>query len=162
MKTKTLITLLLTAWTFGIMAQPGDRMEDRKKEFKAQKVAFLTTKLDLTPEEAQVFWPVYNELEKAREEHHRKFIRAKVEMKKKMKSGEEMSDAEIEAFLKERFDEEREKADIEERYFEKLKKVLPMQKLAILYAAEEEFRMKMLRYYKDKKDAPRPPAPPKG
>jgi hypothetical protein len=161
MKTKSLATLILTVWTIGIMAQPGNRMEERKKEFQAQKIAFLTTKLDLTPEEAQVFWPVYNELENARQAHHKKFIQAKMEMKKKIRSGEEMSDAEIEAFLLERFEEDREKADIEEKYFKKLKAVLPMKKLAILYGAEEEFRMKMLRQYKNSKDAPSPPRPPK-
>ena len=161
MKTKTIITLFLTAWTMGLIAQPGDRMEDRKKEFQAQKIAFLTTKLDLTPEEAQAFWPVYNELEKAREAHHRKFIESKIEMKKRMRSGEEMTDAEIESFLLERFQEEREKADIEEKYFKKLKGVLSMKKLALLYGAEEEFRIKMLRQYKNSKDAPTPPRPPK-
>ena len=161
MKTKALITLILAIWTMGLMAQPGSRMEDRKKEFKAQKVAFITTKLDLSPEEAQAFWPVYNALEKAREAHHKEFIQSKVEMKKKMNAGEEMSDAEIESFLMERFAEEREKADIEEKYFQKLKGVLPMKKLALLYSAEEEFRMKMLRQYKNSKDAPTPPRPPK-
>lgn len=161
MKTKTIITLLLTIWTMGLIAQPGDRMEDRRKEFQAQKIAFLTTKLDLSPEEAQVFWPVYNELEKAREAHHRKFIESKREMKKRMKSGEELTDSEIEAFLLERFQEDREKADMEEKYFKKLKAVLSMKKLAILYGAEEEFRFKMLRQYKNSKDAPTPPRPPK-
>lgn len=37
------------------------------------KIAFLTKQLDLTPEEAQKFWPVYNqytmELKKMRKEH---------------------------------------------------------------------------------------------
>ena len=30
----------------------------------SEKIAFITTELELTPEEAQVFWPVYNQIAK--------------------------------------------------------------------------------------------------
>ena len=41
--------------------------EERMKEIKAQKTAYITTKLGLTPEEAQRFWPIYNEYDENRE-----------------------------------------------------------------------------------------------
>jgi len=41
------------------IAQDGDQKPDGSK-LEALKIAYLTKKLDLTTEEAQRFWPVYN------------------------------------------------------------------------------------------------------
>lgn len=53
MKRFVLITLILTAG-FTIRAQNGNRLE-------ALKIAYITNKLNLSPEEAQGFWPIYNQ-----------------------------------------------------------------------------------------------------
>jgi hypothetical protein len=49
----------------GAMPPPPPPMERMSKEQRAQlesfKIQFITRKLDLTPEEAEKFWPVYNE-----------------------------------------------------------------------------------------------------
>ena len=39
----------------------GDRQNDKRENIEAMKIGFITKKLDLTPEEAQKFWPVYNQ-----------------------------------------------------------------------------------------------------
>jgi hypothetical protein len=43
-------------------------------KFKAKKIAYITDAINLTPAEAEKFWPVYNEFEQKRfslmEEHH--------------------------------------------------------------------------------------------
>jgi hypothetical protein len=49
--------LLLTCFAFTILAgvaQNGTRLE-------ALKIAYITKRLDLSPEEAQKFWPIYNQ-----------------------------------------------------------------------------------------------------
>lgn len=50
---------------FSIQAQNGNRLE-------ALKIAYITKKMDLSPEEAQKFWPIYNqyaaELKEARQQ----------------------------------------------------------------------------------------------
>jgi len=35
--------------------------EEKRKKIESQKIAFITKALDLSSEEAQVFWPVYND-----------------------------------------------------------------------------------------------------
>ncbi len=45
----------------GIKAQDGD--ETKAEKIQALKTAFITQKLQLTPDEAQKFWPVYNQYE---------------------------------------------------------------------------------------------------
>ena len=48
------LILLLTIGSFPLLkAQDGERLQ-------ALKIAYLTKKLDLSPEEAQKFWPIYN------------------------------------------------------------------------------------------------------
>ena len=53
MKRNLLILLLVLGSLLHAKAQDGQKLE-------ALKVAWLTKKLDLSPEEAQRFWPIYN------------------------------------------------------------------------------------------------------
>ena len=66
---KTFFTtlLLLTFLIVNVNAQ-GRRGKQDWDKFRAEKISFLTEKLELTPEEAQKFWPVYNLFEKERGE----------------------------------------------------------------------------------------------
>ena len=50
--------------------------EEKRKEIESQKIAFFTKELDLSPEEAVKFWPLYNEMGK-------KVREAEGEMRKK-------------------------------------------------------------------------------
>ena len=43
----------------GVKAQDGD--DTRAEKIQALKIAFITQKLQLTPDEAQKFWPIYNQ-----------------------------------------------------------------------------------------------------
>jgi len=45
---------------FNAYSQRDGKMHER---IKAQKVAFITERLNLSPEEAQKFWPIYNSFE---------------------------------------------------------------------------------------------------
>ena len=75
------------------LAQRGEgNNKERWERYKAEKVAFLTSHLDLTPEEAQKFWPVYNQMEKEKEAAHSK--RRELEQKVR-NSGDKLSDKEI-------------------------------------------------------------------
>ena len=67
MKTFRLFAAITALGLFSMtaMAQPKGNWQDR---IKSEKIAFITTELDLTPEEAQVFWPVYNQIEKKKQE----------------------------------------------------------------------------------------------
>ena len=56
---KRLFILLLACLTLSLNAQ--EKKENRKEQIESQKIAFFTAELELTPEEAQLFWPVYNQ-----------------------------------------------------------------------------------------------------
>ena len=56
---KRIILLALILITGILFAQDGERI----KQMKAMKTAFITAELDLSPQEAEKFWPIYNQYE---------------------------------------------------------------------------------------------------
>src|SRR5690349_1590865 len=64
-----------------------------REQIATLKIGFITQKLNLTPEEAKVFWPVYNqydeELEQLRKSRRDNLLNAKMNF-------DEMSNAEVE------------------------------------------------------------------
>lgn len=59
---KRIILLILI---YAAIALPGMAQDSQKEagRLQAYKIAFLTRKLNLTPDEAQKFWPIYNKYE---------------------------------------------------------------------------------------------------
>jgi len=47
----------------------GWAQEGRAEQLKSLRIALITEALELTPEEAQTFWPVYNAREAALQKH---------------------------------------------------------------------------------------------
>ena len=61
---KKLLILILALASTAQFTFSQEALEPSKREkLQALKVAYLTEELSLTPDEAQVFWPLYNELE---------------------------------------------------------------------------------------------------
>ena len=57
---RILSVLLLIGW-FTLPSLAQERQQQRPgAALEAMKIAFITKRLDLTPEEAERFWPVYN------------------------------------------------------------------------------------------------------
>lgn len=136
------LMLLLPAFIFGQIEQPPLLSPEKRKELEGMKVAYLTNQMDLTPEEAQVFWPVYNqyrdEMDAHRAEGREKHMRFK-------ESQAELSDAELIKQMEYKFDHEREAIAIEERYFKQFTEILSPQKIIIMMDAEEGFKRELLK-----------------
>lgn len=157
---KRLITLaagLLLA-ALALQAQPHKPDEaQRKKDFdriKAEKIAFITTELDLTPEEAEVFWPVYNQCWKEARESHKAMMDAFEAFRGK--KGDEMSDKELEAKMEAYIAAARTSNSVMTDWYPKFRKVLPIHKVSKLYQAEEAFQKRMLDNIR-KRPGPTPP-----
>jgi Spy/CpxP family protein refolding chaperone len=132
--------LVLTAGAFAQGPQGPRRGDDNgwRERVRSEKVAFLTQEIDLTESEAQVFWPIYNEIQKTQRESFEAVQKAYVAMEKgvqEKKSGKEMEKL-VRAYI-----EAKEKNEgIETKYLNKLLKSLPAEKVARYYVAEEKFR----------------------
>ncbi|MEZ4980593.1 MAG: hypothetical protein R2769_03205 [Saprospiraceae bacterium] len=130
MKNFTLLLVLV----FGVGA--AAYAQDAEDRIEALKIAFITEKLQLTPEESQQFWPIFNEYTNEREK-----LRTQGKPDRPV---QDMSEAEAEKFLAEYLDLEQRELDLKRNYMLRLKNVLPAKKIALLGAAERQFKEKLL------------------
>ena len=109
-----------------------------RERVRAEKVAFLTEEIDLTESEAQVFWPIYNEIQKSQRDGFEAVKKAYDAMAKGVE--ENKGSKEMEKLVKAYIDAKEKNEGIETKYLNKLLKVLPAEKVARYYVAEEKFR----------------------
>ena len=134
---------LMTTAAFAQQHQQGQRQGRRdggnwRERIRAEKVAFLTEQIDLTESEAQVFWPIYNELQQKQREGFEAVKQAYDAMNKGVQEGKTGKD--MEKLVKAYIDAKDANEGIETKYLNKLMKALPAEKVARYYIAEEKFR----------------------
>ncbi len=91
----TIVAGVILLGSLTAYAQPEGGPANRKKQIEARKVAFITSELNLSPEEAQVFWPVYNQAQaerKALREKHKAMRDIKVKEGEPKKTLDTMTD----------------------------------------------------------------------
>jgi len=155
MKTRYLFTLILLfvlTLSFDGYAQPPrsgkgkpgqQRQPGKKKErVKQLKIAYFTEQLDLSTEEAEKFWPIYNEMnEKVQEQKKKtrtatKYIRANLDT---------MSDAEVEAKMNEALNARIKEAELQKEYLGKIGTVIGYKKAAKVVSLEAQFKRELLK-----------------
>lgn len=134
----------------------GEDMPEEK--IKALKIAYLTSKLNLTTDEAQAFWPVYNAYQDAKFEVHKAQMSISRKLKHKL---DELTDAELNKLLDEYVALEQKEASLKVEYLQKFRKILPIRKVALLQKAEHDFKIEVLRELK-KRGPGGPGGPPPG
>jgi hypothetical protein len=146
-KIKYLMTaILFTGSTCFLQAQTPTPVREK---VESMKVGFLTERLNLTPEEAKAFWPVYtkyeNELEALRKTRRENLVNAK-------KNFDEMTDKDIEKAVDNEIAFRQSELDLLKKYHPQFKQVLPIKKVAKLYRAEEDFKAKLLDMIQEKRE----------
>lgn len=138
------LTFLFAVFISGISLSQGKEpvCRMRSEKIKAQKVAFITEKLDLTSEEAQIFWPVYNEYEKEKE---KLYDEKRKLMKNIMRNFEILKDADIEIAADKLLELDVSDAKFRQQYYEKFKTVLPIRKVVKLQQSEHDFKHYLLK-----------------
>jgi hypothetical protein len=145
MKNILISLLILIGMYSNVSAQNcGDNCK-KKEQIKAQKVAFITDKLQLTVEEAQQFWPIYNEMNKKSDDIENQ-IRTIVKNYKTNK--ETLSSSELETMADKMVELQVNSAKLDAEYYQKFKKVLPIRKIMELNQAEREFKHELLQKLK--------------
>ena len=142
MRTIYLIIFLLAISTTNIIAQRGNKMSSEQLE--SQKIAFITTKLELTPEESRNFWPVYIEYSKNLEEI-KKTHRPNIKL-------EELTEESAEKLVMGSIKSAEAELRLKKEYTSHLKEVISMKKIAKLYIVEHEFKRQMLMRLKERRN----------
>ncbi len=150
---KTLIILTATIFAFAIdmKAQENELEGSKRDRLEALKVAYLTKELSLTPEEAQSFWPLYNEMTEKMGETKKQRRENRLSTKR---DHNKMSDADLSKAVDRELELEQQELDLKKKYTEQFKKILPIRKVAKLHVAEKGFRKELLKGAKDRRKIP--------
>jgi hypothetical protein len=141
---------------FGLKAQdePHDRpMGEKKEMIKAHKIAFITDRLQLTPAEAEKFWPIYNEHEAAMDSFRKEFRKNHPFEREDIDA---MSDAEANTFIEDHLKHEQQEFEQQKAFIGNLKGVIPSKKIVMLMEAEKDFRVEVVRKVAGKDGPPLP------
>ena len=123
------------------------------EEIQMQKIAFFTAELQLTPQEAEKFWPLYNELWNERGKARKETMEALKNLKNALESQPEKGDSEIKKLSDIYLANYTVEGELMSDYFDKFLKIIPVNKAAKILYAEEKFRrmlIKQLRHHPHK------------
>ena len=148
MKFKNLLPVFILLISFSFFAQ-GKKMLEKKEQIYALKVAFITTKLSLTANEAEKFWPVYNTFED--KQFELKHEKSTAYLKKiDDETLNKMSDKEANSLLAQMESTDEELFQLRKKLVYNLKGIISPIKIIKLRKAEEAFNKKLLQQYRDK------------
>ncbi|WP_146613533.1 hypothetical protein [Arenibacter echinorum] len=143
-KIKILAPILFLVATLSLSSQERQDWD----KIKSLKVAFITERLNLTPKEAQSFWPIYNEHQSKKEGLFRE---ERFEIGSEIKNLDGLSDAQASELLARMQKLEEEKYKMEKSYIEKISKTISAKKTILLMRSEEDFKRQLIKQYRQKK-----------
>ncbi len=140
MKRYTIYFMLL----FSVLsfAQNNKKIE----KIKAIQIAFISNKMNLTPEEAQKFWPIFNQF--SDKQFDLKFKRKMLLLKMNHENATPISDSEMSKLLTDSENIEAEIQNNRSRLIKDLQGVVSPQKIFMLKQSEEEFKKTLLKQFK--------------
>ncbi len=150
-KIMMIAAILIAIIVFGtnVYAQPPQGSPDgggKGDKIESLRIAFISQRLNLTPEEAQKFWPVYNQ-------YHTDI--------KSLRNNFGMGPGKPQLTADQSIDFDQKKLDLRKKYKAQFEAVLGKEKVNILYNLEEEFKQK-LKELRDERQQKRGQGPPPG
>jgi hypothetical protein len=135
----------------GGLNQPAGR---RLTQLDNARIAFLTSRVVLTQDQAQRFWPLYNEFITKRRDLNRSARQLRRDA-----DNTSLSDAQLRENFNQDFAIRQQQLNLEKDYFERVQKVLSLRQVAQLYQAERDFTKEVLRRVADPNHADATPDP---
>ncbi|WP_425075897.1 sensor of ECF-type sigma factor [Psychroserpens sp. S379A] len=140
---KTIITIVFIVLALNVFSQ----QKERREHIKALKIAFITEELELTEDEAQKFWPIYNAHEKEME-----MLRLNAREKRHNLNLESLSETEAKKALVDMLNFESELQNKKSDLVESLLTAIPAKKVLKLHLTEEAFKKRMLKEMRNRRE----------
>jgi hypothetical protein len=138
---KLFILLMMFAAVFAAEAQQNRPFRER---IEAQRVAFITKELNLSVQESQKFWPIYNEyLDK---------MEGLRDIDLMGSAGSKLSDDKARELINKFLEREEAELRLKKQLYNDLKNVLPPTKIVKLHRAEMQFKQKLLEHLKNRQE----------
>lgn len=133
---KITLLLLFGFFSISVFAQRPDR--PNREQLEAARIAFMTTRLDLTPDQAQVFWPIYNEFNQERNNKLRK-------ISKLSDDKTDISEEEAKSLIQERFSIQRTLIEDEMTFVDEVSAVLSYGQILQLNQVNKDFTREIMK-----------------
>ena len=140
---KYILSILLTLFLGATYAQRGGEKYDPEK-LKAAKVAYITTRLDLNANQAEKFWPIYNEFNDKREA----MIREMAELNNRRDI--QLSEEEAKVRITKKFEIQQKLLNEEKLFVDKVSKVISYNQIFLLNGLSRDFARYI--YQRQRKD----------
>ena len=138
MKIKCVTMIVMLSLTSSMILAQNPNQE----RLNAYKIAFFTRKLNLTPGEAEKFWPLYNQYQDKRMQIQKE----RVQLNRRVnQEGATLSEQELVAAADKLIELQVAETDLAVTFHKHLKEVLPAAKVIKVYQAENQFRMQLLK-----------------
>lgn len=142
------IFLLLT-----VLSGFSQDREDRIERIKALRVAFISDKLQLTSEEAQRFWPIFNQFDDKQSDLQKE--KRQLMIKLQSENATTLSEKESAKLMEEDERLENEIQNNRRKLVKDLQGVIPNQKILMLRQIEVEFKQKLLKQIQKRREGGR-------
>ncbi|NBC82773.1 MAG: hypothetical protein GVY19_05270 [Bacteroidetes bacterium] len=120
--------------------------QEARERLMAERIAFFTEKLQLTSEEAQQFWPVYNEYKRHIHDINRE---RRQQIKYFSNNADKLSDRQVQEILDKQLELHKKEVETISYYQEKFLAFLPPQKVMKIYITEQEFKSYLLKQLRE-------------
>ncbi len=139
MKRYFIYIVLIGILSLQLDAQDQGSTQSVNDKIEARKIALITQRLELTPEQAAKFWPIYRELSLKQKDIRQDFRLQRQNFDPKNASEEEMKKMiDLGLKVKER------QLNLEREYAERMRQVITNRQMVNLRRAEEEFRQRLM------------------
>jgi len=135
---KRTVFILLVSLTFASTAQDVEEGQSDvtvKDKIKAARIGLITQRLNLTPDQAQKFWPIYNEFDQKRADVRKPYRDAQKDINPNNPDPKQQQ-ALVDLGMKVKQDE----LNLEKEYSGKMMNVISAQQMLNLRKAEHDFR----------------------
>ena len=147
MKTKFILPIILLFISSVSFSQD---FKEKREKVKALKVAYITEQLELTTEEAQKFWPLYNAFDDKQSELRHEKMRSILDQ---FKPGnvEKLSEKDASNSLIQMEKIEEDLFNLKKKFIKDLQSVISAKKIIKLKKAEEDFNRELLKQMREKR-----------
>ncbi len=132
---------IFTFFALAFLSILSVKAQDGNDKIEAMKIAFITKRLQLTPEESQKFWPVYNQYEAEKKQIRQSTIGTI----KDLKEDGDFTNSEAEQAIAKYIEFKSKDLDLTKKYVTEFRKILPAVKVAKLVTAEDHFKKLLMK-----------------
>ncbi len=140
------ILLVFALCALGLPLSAQTVKTDSEKALKAEKMAFLTKKMGLTPDEAKQFWPLYDDYW----DRKNSILTSRRKLVDEFeKDSHKLSEADIIVYTNRYVNSHRQETELLAEFNVKLKAIIPAKKIMLLYQSNYEFKDYLLKKIKE-------------